>query len=157
MTRIENIIRGAEQHCRRRGTRLTAKRQMILRCLLLRKKPMSAYGIKSYLKEEFGEEMPATSVYRILRFLQENLLVHKLQAHNKFIACSHIVCKHDHGTPQFLICQKCETVKEIDSNSALIEELQRDIRRSNFELISPQLEMLCICNNCQIETPRKPI
>ncbi|MAW34206.1 MAG: transcriptional repressor [Proteobacteria bacterium] len=157
MTKLENIIKGAEQHCRRKGTRLTLKRQLILRCLLLRKKPTSAYGIKTYLKENYGEEMPATSIYRILSFLQENLLVHKLQAHNKFIACAHIVCKHDHGTPQFLICQKCETVKEIDSNSALIEELQRDIRRSKFQLISPQLEMLCICNDCQTETATKSI
>ena len=152
MNRIDSLIKEAEQHCKRRGTRLTIKRQMILRCLLLQKRPTSAYGIKSYLKKEHGEEMPATSIYRILSFLQENLLVHKLQAHNKFIACAHIACKHEHGTPQFLICQKCETVKEIDSPKALIEELQKDIQRSNFQLISPQLEMLCICNECQTYT-----
>ena len=57
------------------------------------------------------------SVYRILDFLIHEELVHKLETASLYIACAHIACDHQHETPQFLICDRCFTVKEIGIKS----------------------------------------
>ena len=146
----QKIIDSAVDRCLRAGVRMTKKRRLILSCLLKQKKPLSAYGIIDAYNEEQGEKLPATSVYRILKFLEENNLVHKLQGQNKYIACAHIVCDHVHSNPQFLICQKCDRVEEIQGNDALIGQIRKRIGETEFQLVSPQLEMICVCKDCMV-------
>ena len=145
---IDTIIDKAEEKCAARHARLTTKRKMVLRCLLGQDHPISAYGIIDKCRVRFGSDMPPTSVYRILSFLQENLLVHKLELQNKYIACSHISCKHDHGHPQFLICIKCKLVKEVDDNASFVSEMIKVFGRSNFQFVTPQVEMVGVCDKC---------
>ena len=38
--------------------------------------------------------------------------MHK-QLANKYVACAHIASDHGHASPQFLICNDCDLVKEI--------------------------------------------
>ena len=146
---VDKIIESADTQCVKRGSRLSKKRTQILRCLLLQEKPISAYGLIDIYRENFGGDMPATSVYRILGFLQENSLAHKLQLQNKYIACSHISCDHDHGSPQFLICVQCKAVKEVGNNVGLVAEMNKVFERSEFRMITPQVEMVGICGQCQ--------
>ncbi|HFC93479.1 MAG TPA: transcriptional repressor [Leucothrix mucor] len=148
MNNIQECLERAESDCGEYGTRLTSKRKYILLSLLQSDKAMSAYEIVDFCKNEFGKAMPAMSVYRILDFLQQQLLVHKLNSANKFVACSHITCDHDHEVTQFLICNECLQVKEINTNQSTIKALQQNIKEAGFHLLYPQLEMHCLCENC---------
>lgn len=148
MTRVEKIIDHAEQQCIAQGSRLTTKRKQVLSGLLKSKKALSAYELIDFCKAEYGETMPAMSIYRILDFLQEEHLVHRLRLANKYVACAHITCDHAHEVPQFLICGKCQKVKEISISKTTRAELQESAGEAGFHLASPQLEMDCVCDNC---------
>ncbi len=148
MNKVERIVNHAESHCKAHGARLTNKRKIILSGLLEVGKAMSAYELVDYCKDQFGESIPAMSVYRILDFLQEENLVHKLSLANKYIACAHITCDHAHGVPQFLICGNCQRVEEITINKSTINTLRRNVEDAGFHLVSPQLEMNCLCHDC---------
>ena len=149
MSNIETVINHAEISCKSHGAKLTNKRKQVLSGLLQSDKARSAYELVDYCREEFGETLPAMSVYRILDFLQDEYLVHKLKLANKYIACSHITCDHDHGVVQFLICNNCQIVKEIIINKSTINTLQSDVENAGFQLASPQLEINCLCHSCK--------
>ena len=148
MKKVKQIIDHAEQHCKSHGSRLTNKRKQVLSGLLQSEKALSAYELIEICKTEFGETLPAMSMYRILDFLQDEHLVHKLNLANKYVACAHIPCDHDHAVPQFLICGQCQKVKEISISKSTIMKLQKNVEDAGFYLVSPQLEMNCICENC---------
>jgi Fur family zinc uptake transcriptional regulator len=148
MPSVEAIIHHAEAHCRDHGARLTPKRKQVLSGLILSEKALSAYELIDVCKEHFGETIPAMSVYRILDFLEEEHLVHKLSLANKYVACSHITCDHEHEVPQFLICCECSRVEEISIAKSVMSELKRNVEHAGFHLVSPQLEMSCICHDC---------
>lgn len=148
MNTIANIVNHAEASCRAKGVKLTEKRKRILTGLLKSGKPLSAYELIDFIQKEFDESPPAMSVYRILDFLEGENLVHKLQLANKYIACSHISCSHEHEVPQFLICDNCGTVKEVGINKALINTLKRNVESAGFVLKSHQLELHCLCQEC---------
>ena len=149
MTKIQNIINHAEQNCKYHGSKLTTKRKQVLSGLLHADRAMSAYELVTYCKEAYGESPPPMSVYRILTFLQDEHLVHKLDLANKYIACAHITCDHEHGVPQFLICGDCQRVEEITVGKSTITNLKRKVEEAGFHLASPQLEINCLCNDCK--------
>ena len=151
MDNIESILDHAEQHCKQHGERLTIKRKQVLLGLIKSGRAMSAYELVDYCKDELGESLPAMSVYRILDFLQQQQLVHKLNLANKFVACSHISCAHAHAVPQFLICGSCQKVKEISINKQVLAELQNNVNDAGYQLQSPQFEMNCLCDECSAE------
>ena len=144
----DKIIERAEQRCKAHGARLTTKRKQMLSGLLQSDKAFSAYELVDYCKSEFGEKIPAMSVYRILAFLQDEQLVHKLKLANKFVACIHIACDHAHGVPQFLICGQCQRVKEIAIKKSTINTLRQSVEEAGFHLLSPQLELDTLCERC---------
>lgn len=148
MSNISKIMAHAEQHCQDNGVRLTDKRKQVLISLLRSEKALSAYELVEHCKTEFGNAIPAMSIYRILDFLQEEKLVHKLNLANKYVACSHISCEHEHVVPQFLICGKCERVEEINISQSILKTMKKNVEEAGFHLVSPQLEMNCICKEC---------
>ena len=148
MNHVDRIIGHAEQHCKAHGARLTAKRKQVLTGLIQSDKALSAYELVAFCNRQYGESMPAMSVYRILEFLEDEHLVHKLSLANKYVACAHIVCNHAHAVPQFLICRQCSKVKEIAIEPATINELRANVSEAGFKLISTQLEMNCLCEGC---------
>lgn len=148
MNNIEDIIHHAEQQCKTRGARLTVKRKQILKGLVESKKALSAYELIKYCKDEYGESIPAMSVYRILEFLQDQHLVHKLNLANKYVACVHISSDHTHAVPQFLICSNCSKVKEVSINQSIISNLNKAVKNAGYDLYKPQVELNCLCETC---------
>ncbi|MDA9557739.1 transcriptional repressor [Vibrio sp.] len=148
-TNALTALEQAEIQCKQHGARLTPKRKNILLMLLESEKALSAYEIADLYKDKFEESMPAMSIYRILDFLQEQHLAHKLQLANKYVACIHISCSHEHETPQFLICIQCSKVKEVSIKKAIVDEFKSNVTEAGFALASPQLEVNCICQSCQ--------
>jgi len=145
---LEHILSRAEQHCIAQGSRLTRKRKQVLSGLIKTNRALSAYELADIYASEFGETLPAMSVYRILDFLIDENLVHKLDLANKYIACGHISCDHSHGVSQFLICHKCNKVKEITINSSTFNDLETSVKNAGFHLNNPRLELSCICEDC---------
>ena len=148
MNKIDDIIQQAEQYCKAHGSRLTHKRKQVLAGLIESNKALSAYELVDFCNELYGEIMPAMSVYRILEFLENERLVHKLNVANKYVACAHIHCDRDHGFPQFLICRNCGKVEEIHIKQSTLADLQASVREKKFKLVSPQLEMNGLCEKC---------
>ncbi|MBU2884357.1 transcriptional repressor [Gilvimarinus agarilyticus] len=149
MNRTESIIQQAELHCQSRGSRLTAKRKQVLSGLIESGKAMSAYELIDFCKQHYGDSFSAMSIYRILEFLEEEHLAHRLNIANKYVACAHINCEHEHDTPQFLICRKCHKVREIRIKADTITNLKTNVADAGFTLSTPQLEMNCLCNDCK--------
>jgi Fur family zinc uptake transcriptional regulator len=149
MANLRTTLDSAEKQCQLSGTRLTQKRKAVLKGLVKSKHAMTAYELVDYCKEELGESIPAMSVYRILEFLETENLVHKLKLANRYVACTHIACDHQHAVPQFLICTQCYKVEEVDISRATITALRRNVEGAGFELVSEQIELDCICAGCE--------
>lgn len=148
MEATKNIINHAEQRCKESGARLTEKRKQVLSLLLESSKALSAYELVDAYKREFGDALPAMSMYRILEFLENEQFVHRLALANKYIACEHIHCDHSHTQSQFLICNQCQKVKEIFIDKPTMESLKNHVVDTGFNLVNPQLEMSCVCDSC---------
>ena len=148
---VESALSSAEDICRARGSRLTTKRRQVLAGLLDSDKALSAYELTDYCREQLGYQLPAMSVYRILDFLENEDLVHRLNLAKKYVACSHITCKHAHQVPQFLICKRCSKVNEIGIDAELVQSLKNHIDEAGYSLASQQLEFDCLCADCSVD------
>ncbi|MGL6162500.1 MULTISPECIES: Fur family transcriptional regulator [unclassified Microbulbifer] len=145
---LKQTLGKAEQSCRASGARLTEKRRNILAILLRAKTPLSAYEIADQYSRDYDESIPAMSVYRMLDFLAAENLAHKLNSENKYLACGHIACDHRHETPQFLICSRCNKVREIGIKPEVIAALRDTVEGSGYRLLTSQLELDCLCEDC---------
>jgi Fur family zinc uptake transcriptional regulator len=148
MNNIDAIIQHAELHCANNGSRLTNKRKQVLSSLIKSGKAISAYDLIDLCEQMFGEKIPAMSVYRILDFLENQDLVHKLNVANKYVACSNISCDHVHDVSLFLICSVCNQVEENSINQPITNQLKQTVINAGFTLVKSHLEMRCICQSC---------
>ena len=152
---VKSTLSRATSECEKAGVRLTTKRLNVLAVLLAQPTAVSAYQVIDDYKSEFEESLQAMSAYRILNFLVEAGLAHRLETTNRYIACSHINCDHAHEVPQFLICQFCHQVIEVGLRSALVEELRSSVRDTGFSLNEQQLELHGVCQKCRKKPPKK--
>ncbi|WP_305907578.1 Fur family transcriptional regulator [Methylomarinum sp. Ch1-1] len=146
---INQALDIAQSECSRSGMRLTDKRCNVLKILLQEAEPLSAYDIADRYRVAIGESLSAMSAYRMLDFLLQAGLAHKLETTNQYVACSHITCEHEHQVPQFLICDRCHTVKEVGLRKQLLNELKASIENTGFTLSSQQLELHGLCEQCR--------
>ena len=148
MSKVSEKVAAAKKVCLAHGVPITSKRVNLYSILLDSDKALSAYELADLYQEVFAAPIPAITVYRVLEFLQDNDLVHKLDTANKFVACSLFDCKHTRPASQFLICNQCLKVKELGMSGAKFEELKQTIEEAGFHLDTQQLEMNCICTDC---------
>ena len=131
------------------NSKLTVKRSQVLEGLVQSQKALSAYELADFCREQLGYELLPMSVYRILDFLEDKELVHRLNTSNKYIACSHIGCEHGHEPPQFLICKTCFKVEEVSIPEKVIKTVARSTEDAGFRLANKQLEIECYCLDCE--------
>lgn len=146
---VQQTLERAHAICVANGTRLTEKRRRVLRVVLESAEPLSAYQIADQYRDQNGETLSVMSVYRMLRFLMESDLVHRLETTNQYLPCSHITCHHQHEVPQFLICDSCRTVNEVGIRREILQELRANIEQTGFSMAEQQLELHGICRACQ--------
>ena len=96
------------------------------------------------LKLTESNAKPAT-VYRTLDFLLEFGLIHKIESTNAFVACHHFDCNHP---VQFLICDTCGDVKEIQSEG-LKDTLDKQAQSVGFNVVKQTIEAHGTCATCQ--------
>ncbi|MDR4515659.1 MAG: Fur family transcriptional regulator [Nitrosomonas sp.] len=151
----EEIIKKLQEACMLAGVKLTSKRKNVLIVLLSSKTPLSAYEIADSYKEQFQESLPVMSVYRMLDFLIKERLAHKLETSGQYISCAHIACDHQHEAPQFLICDRCGSVKEVGMKKPIVDEIERSVLDTGFTLAHRQLELHGICKRCLNRSAQK--
>ncbi len=146
---INKVITKAEKLCKNSKVKLTAKRRNILSVLLSDDgKPMSAYDVADRYKSYFSSTIQVMSAYRMLDFLVEENLAHKLESTNQYIACSHIVCDHEHKAAQFLICDECQSVDEVMLQEDVKLAIDKSVAGKGFHIQQSQLELHGLCERC---------
>lgn len=139
----EIILNKAKAFCETKGVRFTSLREKVYSLLLEHSGAVGAYDLLDQLKTTEDSAKPAT-VYRALDFLLDLGLVHKLESDNTFIACHHFDCHHP---VQFLICDECGNVQEIQS-SGLKEQLEEQAINMGFEVKKQTIEAHGVCAKC---------
>jgi len=145
------IQSSADQISQSTGIALTEKRRKIFDIIIKIQKPISAYEIVDQYNELYSTPIPVMSVYRILKFLCNVNLVHKLDSINQYILCEHISCDHEHLNAQFLICDDCKNTEEVVLKESIHKQLTDDIAQTGFKLNHLQFELHGLCSSCQLE------
>jgi Fur family zinc uptake transcriptional regulator len=149
-SKLDSLLRAAEVSCAENGARLTQRRRQVLSVLMRSSSPLSAYEVLDLCNRSTTSAMPAMSVYRILDFLEQQLLVHRLSTSNKYVSCAHITCDHKHfQTTHFLLCEGCSSVEEVDATEEASEALEQMAKTVGFKLTAQQFELSGICTSCQ--------
>lgn len=138
----------AETVCRNRGQKFTPQRRQVLQAMLQEHRALGAYDIIELLAREGPRPAPIT-VYRVLDFLIDNGLVHRIESRNAFIACAH---RHDDtATVAFLICESCGQVGEIPA-APIAAKLNEAARADGFAPRLAVVEVTGTCAHCQAKT-----
>lgn len=146
----------AIQYCEARGLRMTEPRAQVLGIMVEAGSPLTAYEVLDELGKQVTNPKPPT-VYRALEFLQEAGLVHRIESLNAYVACHSHHDESDHGHPghvhhnnQFLICDDCGNVQEVE-----IQQLDKTIddkaSAAGFKTNHWSAEIHGTCKDCQDE------
>ncbi len=143
-TCIAEALENARVVCEQSGERFTDLRMQVFELVWAGHKPVKAYDLLSALSAKRSGVAPAT-VYRTLDFLQTQGLVHKLESLNAYLGCSQP--KQDHQG-QFLICEGCEEVRELESK-AFSNSVSEVESKQAFQVKHMTVELFGLCSKCQ--------
>ena len=102
-------------------------------------KPLGAYDILDALSKEGFSSSPPIA-YRVLDFLIEKGLVHKIHGLNSFIACAYAGCAH---IPAFVICRKCDNVAELRGEENIPKASSSSL---DFKIENAMIEISGVCS-----------
>lgn len=144
---IDTALSTARQLCIKKGLKLTSMREQVFSSILQSHQPQGAYTILATLNQASDPQntLAAQTIYRALNFLVELQLIHRIASLNAYIACCRPARRHQ---PQFLICQNCQTVQELDQpaiNNAILSRATN----FNFTVLNCGVEVFGLCVNCQ--------
>ncbi|MGY0399953.1 MAG: Fur family transcriptional regulator [Ostreibacterium sp.] len=133
-----------QHYCQQHDVKLTPLRQQVLSILTSNRQPLTAYALLDILKES-NPKSQVMSVYRVLNFLQQKGLVHRIENLNAFMACNHLAERH---SSQWLICQQCGKAEEciLSAFRQGIEQLESE---TGFHVTIPTIELLGFCKHCK--------
>jgi len=137
-------IARAEAICALKGQRLTPLRRQVLDVLLASHHPLGAYEIIDALARQNRRPAPM-SVYRVLDFLREVGLVHRIESRNAFLACVH--GHGDHATTVFFICDRCGNAGEAVL-PGVSRSLEANARNAGFTPRAAVVEVSGTCADC---------
>ena len=121
-----------------------ALRRQVLELVWESHTPLGAYELLGMLREAGRPAAPPT-VYRALEFLLEQGLVHRLASRNAFVGCAH----PGHDDPvQFLICQRCGNVAEMN-DPAIAKAIASGAGARGFRPVRHTVEVTGTCPDCR--------
>jgi len=142
---IDEALANAEALCQQHKQRFTAIRQRVLELVWQHHKPIGAYELLEILQRD-GRTAPPT-VYRALDFLQQMGLVHRIASLNAFVGCVRPGEPHD---GQFLICESCNSLAELDV-AGITRAIEQSAAISGFETRRRTIEIMGLCPHCRRE------
>jgi Fur family zinc uptake transcriptional regulator len=119
---------------------ITKNDRDVLSVLEQASRPLSAYDILAALKT--SRVKAPNQVYRALEKLARHGQVHRIEALNAFVACTHA---HE-GRPGFVICRDCGRVDELEDDR--LAAIAETVKRTGFAIESVSLEILGHCDRC---------
>ena len=140
---VDDALAAAAVVCEERGARLTALRRRVLEVVWGRHGPVRAYDILDRLGSERRRAAPPT-VYRALEFLLDAGLIHRIESLSAYVGCGD---PHGAHGAQFLICEACGSVAEID-DTAISRRLGSRARGLGFWVRRQTVEILGLCAPC---------
>lgn len=146
---IATALSKADAACSASGRRLTPLRRRVLELVWGSHTPVKAYDLLATLGRERNQAAPPT-VYRALDFLQEAGLVHRIASMNAYVGCGEPGETH---AGQFLICERCGMVAELDE-PALSATIAASAARLGFEVRRETIEIEGLCADCRRAAPR---
>lgn len=133
----------AIQHCNCNNIKVTELREQVISILSEKNVPCGAYDILNSLKTKRQNAEPMT-VYRTLKFLVSNNIVHRLEAQKKYALC----CHPNQEACQIFICKSCS--KKYEFHDPKVNTLLKDILAdSGFELSGKNIEFYGYCKDCK--------
>jgi Fur family transcriptional regulator, zinc uptake regulator len=141
---VEAAVADAEVVCAARNERFTSLRKTVLELVWSSHKPIKAYDLLAQLANYHERPAPPT-VYRALDFLREAGLVHKIQSLNAYVGCAEPEREHQ---GQFLICEGCGTVAELDDES-ITSRIDYNAKKIGFKVADETIEVTGLCQQCQ--------
>lgn len=130
----------AEQVFADHNERFTKLRAHIFELILQSDGAVRAYDLLDQIKRERGSPRPPT-VYRALETLSKLGLIHRVEALNAYIACTHF---GDGKAAAFFICQNCRRVDERHADAHL------DRAPDGFTVKRSMIEHFGTCAKCEI-------
>jgi Fur family zinc uptake transcriptional regulator len=166
---VERTLERARAVCARKGVRLTALRERVLREIASSHTAVGAYDIIDRLARE-GRRLAPISVYRIIDVLAEMGLVHRLESRNAYFACQadHFAPederqRHGRGSKRLpggdllllLLCNHCGRVAEAPAQTPqlAIHDLARSL---GFTITGSVLELQGLCPDCSAAVSGAP-
>lgn len=141
---VHPVMDQIEAYCQKEGLRLTPIRRRVLELIVQADKPIKAYDLLDQLKVEHAGAAPPT-IYRALDFLLAHHFIHRIETLNAFVSCMHPEHPHE---GQFLICNRCHQVVEIE-DKVLNERLSQAAQSEGFTPSHQVLEIYGCCDDCQ--------
>lgn len=142
---LNHYLSKVQTLCMQNNERFTDNRRHILAALAKLNEPVGAYQLLDLVKNDLPSAKPAT-VYRALEFFIALGLVHRIDSSNQYLICNHAEDKHD---AQFLICDTCGSVQELEVDSGLIRSLQNRAKSHGFRVGNHSFEVHGQCAGCQ--------
>ena len=140
---LRDALSTAEKICHERQLRFTALRRRVLVMIWARDHcPAKAYGLLQQM--EHVRIQPPT-VYRALKFLLSQGLIHKLSSLNAYVGCRHPLQGHN---CYFLICSDCDVVQEC-CDDKLTTAIQRVVSKEKFHSTYATVEIIGQCRECR--------
>ncbi len=140
---VADALARAERVCSARGARLTPVRRRVLALLWQAHRPVLAYDLLEQLRAARRRAAPPT-VYRALEFLQAHGLVHRIESLNAYVGCADP--SHPHSG-QFLICDGCRAVAELD-DPRIGKVIEARARAAGFHCREQTIEVRGRCPRC---------
>ncbi len=137
-------VQQAEQMCEQLGERFTEPRRIVYSLLLQANSALTAYQLLEQLQKLKPGAKPPT-VYRALEFLLKLKLIHRIDSSNAYLACN----AENHGhQAQFLICNQCGQIKEVELKQ-LEPEILKVCAEQKFKPEQQIIEVRGLCFQCQ--------
>ena len=109
-----------------------------------KKRPLSAYDVlDKFLR--IKRVQPAT-VYRSLKNLMEQKLIHRLNQSKKYIVCNEAHNENDVTT--IVLCESCYDYEEININKNKMSLAYNILDLQNFDLNNFSVEIISKCKKC---------
>lgn len=99
----------AETQIRATGARVTRQRVLVLDFLLTQQKSLTHHEIQAHLAKQEHEELDSVTLYRVLEWLTENELIHRIAGADQVWRFSAGAGHHAHEHAHFQ-CVQCEQV-----------------------------------------------